>query len=386
MAIVCWSLVFLDSPSAVEKHEELLLTDLADASQIVFFLLAALAVVEVINVHNGFALISKLVRTSSKKKLLFIFTLFTFFLSAILDNLTSTIVMISILQKIALDKNDRWIIGGAIVIAANAGGAWSPIGDVTTTMLWIGGQLSSFGMIRQLFLPSLAACAAACAILSCSLKGAIPAVAKEKNEEPDEPLSLLFLFLGIGALLFVPVFKMATGLPPFMGILLSLSILWIVTDLLHGTKKDSEHLRFPRIFAQIDLSSILFFLGILLAVAALRSGGLLTALASWFDVVLGDVTLIAIFIGLSSAVIDNVPLVAAAMGMYDLTVYPIDSYFWQLIAYCAGTGGSILVIGSAAGIVFMGMEEIDFFGYLRRISLAALVGYFVGVAVYMILT
>lgn len=383
-AVICWSIVFITNNGEINQLGPFC-EELANISQVVFFLLGALAVVEIINVHNGFKILSDCVLLRSKRSLLWLVTLITFFLSSILDNLTTTVVMLSILRKIIVDENDRWVIGGAVVIAANAGGAWTPIGDVTTTMLWIGGQLTTISMVKELFFPSIICSAVSCTLLMPLLKGKLPPKDPTIVEQKVDPIGWLLFFLGLGLLVFVPIFKLLTGLPPFMGILLALSVLWLVTDICHRSHTDREQLKVPHVLSQIDLSGILFFLGILLAVSALHSSGLLTSLAHWLDSAVGNTTLIALFIGLASAVIDNVPLVAAAMGMYDVSVYPTDSAFWQLIAYCAGTGGSILIVGSAAGIVFMGMEGVNFVWYLRRISLAALIGYLAGAASYIYL-
>lgn len=383
-AVICWSIVFITNKGEINQLGPFC-EELANISQVVFFLLGALAVVEIISVHNGFKILSDCVQLRSKRSLLWLVTLITFFLSSILDNLTTTVVMLSLLRKIIVDENDRWVIGGAVVIAANAGGAWTPIGDVTTTMLWIGGQLTTISMVKELFFPSLVCSAVSCTMLMPLLKGNLPPKAPSVVDQKIDPISWLLFFLGLGLLVFVPIFKLLTGLPPFMGILLALSILWLVTDIYHRSEPDSEHLKVPHVLSKIDLSGILFFLGILLAVSALHASGLLTSLAYWLDSAVGNTTLIALFIGLASAVIDNVPLVAASMGMYDVSVYPTDSSFWQLIAYCAGTGGSILIVGSAAGIVFMGMEGVNFVWYVRRISLAALVGYLAGAASYIYL-
>ena len=303
------------------------------------------------------------------------------FLSSVLDNLTTTIVMVSLIRKVIQDREDRWTIGSAIVIAANAGGAWTPIGDVTTTMLWIGGQLSTGNIISSLFFPSIACMILALIPLQFFLKGEVQhQLAKQKTETH----ALLVLILGISVLVSVPVFKYLTGLPPFMGILFGLGILWIVTDFLHRDYPERHNLRVVEIMKRIDLPSVVFFLGILLAVGALHEVGILGDLANFLDMTLKSPILIATVIGLLSAVVDNVPLVAAAMGMYDLASYPMDSPFWEMIAYAAGTGGSLLIIGSAAGVVFMGIEKVSFFFYLKRVTLSAAVGYFGGITVYLL--
>lgn len=384
MGIICWIIQFAHSGSECDGTTHCLMEHVANISQIVFFLLGALAIVELISVHKGFAIISDAIRLRSRRKLLWTVGLLAFFLSSILDNLTTTIVMITLLTKL-IDKGEtRLLIGGAVVIAANAGGAWTPIGDVTTTMLWIGGQITSWSTIRDLFLPSFISLIAALVLLSIPLKGKF-----DKNEihihSPQmEPKGEIIFFLGIGVLMFVPVFKMLTGLPPFMGVLFGLGILWLVSDLLHRKHDDRAHLRMPSVLSKIDFSSLLFFLGILLAINALDTAGILSNWAHWLDKHLSQPAYIATFIGLASAVVDNVPLVAASMGMYTLAQFPVDHSFWQLIAFCAGTGGSILIIGSAAGVMFMGLEKVDFFWYFKRITLPALISYFVGIAVYML--
>lgn len=385
MAVICWIIQFAD-PSVPQKVDTThLIGHLGNISQIVFFLLGALTVVEIINAHKGFAIVSDAVRTSNKRKLLWIIGLITFFLSAVLDNLTTTIVMISLIQKLIDDRNDRMLIGGAVVIAANAGGAWTPIGDVTTTMLWIGGQISTWAIMRDLFIPSIVCLLAALIYITLTFGGDFKEENFHRPVEHLEPWGGFVFFLGIFSLIFVPIFKLLTGLPPFMAILFSLSALWIITDLVHVGYRDREHLRVPTVLGTIDISSILFFLGILLAIGSLESAGILTKLALWLDNNIGNTTLIATLIGIASAVVDNVPLVAAAMGMYSLEQYPPDSKFWQLIAYCAGTGGSMLVIGSAAGIVFMAMEKVNFVWYLKKIAVPAAIGYFAGIGTYILL-
>jgi Na+/H+ antiporter NhaD/arsenite permease-like protein len=354
-------------------------------SQIVFFLLGALAIVAVIDSHNGFALVANMIKIHSKRKLLWVIGFLAFFLSAILDNLTTTIVMVTLLAGLMERTTDRLIIGGGVVIAANAGGVWTPIGDVTTTMLWIGGQISTVAIVRDLFIPSLVAMMASLAILSLCLKGKFPLADMHKVNSHIEPMGKLVFFLGIGILIFVPIFKILTGLPPFMGILFGLGLLWLVTDVIHAKYAGREHLRVPRILSKVEFTGLLFFLGILLAIDALDSAGILKQLAGWLNEHLPSTTMLAALIGLASAVVDNVPLVAATMGMYPLDQFPIDHPFWQKIAYAAGTGGSILIIGSAAGVVYMALEKVDFLWYLKKISFAALIGFFAGLGAYLLL-
>lgn len=381
MAILCWFLQFINMAESKESNLSYLSEHLANISQVIFFLFCALIIVEIINAHKGFVLISRNIHIHSKRKLLWAVALITFFLSSVLDNLTTTIIMVSLLRKLTEPGDDRLLIGGAVVIAANAGGAWTPIGDVTTTMLWIGGQISTLEVMKTLFFPSLACLFAAIAMLSLKLKGRFYRVEDEETET-IEPMGITVFWLGIASLVFVPALKITTGLPPFMGIIFGLGFMWLFTDLVHSRYEDRNHLQVPQIMARIDASGVLFFLGILLAIDALHTAGLLDELAKWMSESIGNIEIIAIAIGLVSAIVDNVPLVAAAMGMYDLSHYPKDSSFWNLIAYCAGTGGSILIIGSAAGVAFMGLEKVQFLWYVRRIGLAALVGYFAGIGVF----
>lgn len=383
IAIVCWILQFINKIETHENNLDYLAEHLVNISQVVFFLLGALTIVEIISAHKGFQVISNAIRVRSKKKLLWAIGLMSFFLSSVLDNLTTTIIMVTLIRKLTDKGEDRLLLGGAVVIAANAGGAWTPIGDVTTTMLWIGGQVSTIAVMKSLFVPSIVCLIASISILSMSLKGNFPPLLNNKiNENDNEPMGKAVFWLGIASLIFVPLFKITTGLPPFMGIIFGLAILWLFTDVVHSRHHDREHLRVPHIMTRIDISGVLFFLGILLCIDALHTAGLLDDLSKWMNRTIVNSDTIAITLGLISAIVDNVPLVAAAMGMYELSQYPLDSSFWNLIAYCAGTGGSILVIGSAAGVAFMGLEHVQFFWYMRRIGFAALIGYFAGVGVF----
>lgn len=384
MAIFCWVLQFTSAALPKETNLNFFGHHLANISQVVFFLLGALTIVEIISVHQGFDVITDLIHSRSKRKLLWIFGLLSFFLSAILDNLTTTVVMITLLKKMLDEGNDKLIIGGGVVIAANAGGAWTPIGDVTTTMLWIGGQLSTLSIMRALFIPSLVCLIVAFLFLSFMISGTFEEKKIHLEEKESKPMSKFVFYLGVGLLAFVPIFKILTGLPPFMGMLFGLSAMWLITDVVHYKYDDREHLRVPAVLTRIDLSGTLFFLGILLCIDALDTAGLLRKVALFLDTTIGNTTLIATAIGFASAVVDNVPLVAATMGMYDLSRYPQDHTMWQLIAYCAGTGGSILLIGSAAGVVFMGMEKVDFFWYVKKISLPAILGYLAGILIYLV--
>jgi Na+/H+ antiporter NhaD/arsenite permease-like protein len=385
MGTVLWILQFENVAGSKEEHLQCLCEHFSGVSQIIVFLLCALIIVEIINAHQGFKIFTSWFQLRSKKMMLWSFSVVTFFLSSILDNLTTTIVMVSILQKMVPDKKERLIIGGAIVIAANAGGVWTPIGDITTTMLWIGERISSEKTIIDLFLPSFVSLVAALLCMTPMLKGEFVRDDVSPESLKMEPLSLFILALGMGALVFVPIFKYLTGMPPFMGILFGLSVLWLITELLHRNKEHREYLRVTNVLSKVDISGPLFFLGILLAVNALETAGILTSLAASINQAVPNTNIIATMIGLASAVVDNIPLVLATMGMYDLTQYPMDSSFWQLIAYCAGTGGSILIIGSAAGVVFMGMEKVDFFSYMKKVSFPATVGYFAGIGIYLLL-
>lgn len=386
--VLCWSVYILFSPDKDFVNAELS-HHLGELSGILFFLLGAMTIVELIDAHDGFDIITKRITQTDKRKLLWTIAFITFFLSAILDNLTTTIVIISLLRKLIKDDKDRLFFAGIVVVAANAGGAWSPIGDVTTTMLWIGGQVTAANIVIKLILPSLMCIAVPLVYLSFKLKGKITRPAPEANPD-NQALSQaqqsIVFFSGVIILVLVPVFKTVTHLPPYMGILIGLGILWIITEIMHGKKEDVDKRNLSVVHAlrKIDTASILFFLGILVSIAALQSIGTLTELAGWLTATLHNVNTIVISIGLLSAIIDNVPLVAAAQGMYDLNQYPTDHYFWEFLALCTGTGGSALIIGSAAGVAAMGMEKISFIWYLRNISLLALLGYFAGVITYIL--
>jgi NhaD family Na+/H+ antiporter len=359
-------------------------------AQIIFFLMGAMTIVEVVDAHNGFEVITKRIRTANLASLMWLVGFVTFFLSALLDNLTTTIVMISLVRKLLAKHEDRLFFAGIIVIAANSGGAWSPIGDVTTTMLWIGGQISTLGIMQSVFLPALMSLAVPLAATAYVLRGRLVEAPKVKEGSHSDLTTEfernLMFFLGIGILVAVPVFKTVTHLPPFMGILFGLGILWLVGDLVHRHKEDEFKHRFTLIHAlsRIDMSSIVFFLGILLAVATLEHTHILSSLAQWLDQHIGRQDIIVLIIGLVSAIVDNVPLVAASMGMYSLAQFPMDHFLWEFLAYCAGTGGSILIIGSAAGVAAMGLEKIHFFWYVKKISWLALIGYFAGAATYLV--
>ena len=392
--VLVWTLFVI---SGADQHfiEEQLLHHLSEISSILFFLLGAMTIVELVDAHEGFSIITDKITTKNRVKLLWIVSVLTFFFSAALDNLTTTIVMVSLLRKLIDDKYERWFFAGIVVVAANAGGAWSPIGDVTTTMLWIGGQLTTMTIIKTLIVPSIVAMMVPLTVLSFTMKGEIVRPVEFGNEDDSDPTtafeSNLIFFLGVAGLLFVPVFKTLTHLPPFMGMMLSLGVLWLVTEIIHRSKNkaDKSQLSVIGVLRKIDTASVLFFLGILLAVAGLQSAGHLAVMAQnlneWFG---GDIYAINIVIGLLSAIVDNVPLVAGSMGMYEITSvgnFAQDGVFWQFLAFCAGTGGSALIIGSAAGVAAMGLEKIDFVWYLKKISILALLGYFAGAGTYILM-
>ncbi len=366
-------------------HE--LIEHLGDIAEILFYLMGAMTVVELIDTYQGFSIITDHIKTTNKVKLLWVLSFITFFFSAILDNLTTAIVMVTLLRKLIPDKHDRWFFGGMVILAANSGGAWSPIGDVTTIMLWVAGKVSTGAVMLHAFIPSLVSMIIPLIVVSFVERGEIDASQRPKeNKDVNVPTwqrNLIF-FMGVGALVFVPVFKILTHLKPYMGIMLGLSILWITTEILHKTSQD-ENRRYTisGVLTRIDLPTILFFLGILLAVAGLQSAGHLAMLAVGMDSLFhGNYYLVDTVIGMLSSIVDNVPLVAGVMGMYE---FPIDHTLWVYLSYCAGTGGSLLIIGSAAGVAVMGMEKIDFVWYLKKITPYALLGYLVGAGVYVLM-
>ena len=419
-AVLAWTLLVLGADSILPMLQggsagdnthhvvEELRHHLGEISEILFFLLGAMTIVELVDAHEGFKVITDRIRTSKRVYLLWLVGFITFFLSAVLDNLTTTIVMVSLLRKLIDDRQERWFYAGIVVIAANAGGAWSPIGDVTTTMLWIGNQISASGIVANLFIPSLVCLLVPLILLSFKLKGDATrpqeAEPEESRRDPTTPFERNLVFsLGLGALLFVPVFKTVTHLPPYMGILFGLGVLWVVTEVIHRGKNDEDKhpLSVVGVLRRVDTTSVLFFLGILLAVSSLATAGHLTQVATYLKDGLGNVYAINIAVGLLSSVVDNVPLVAGAMKMYPLvgpdmlaaagsesgwlSNFVVDGTFWEMLAYCAGTGGSCLIIGSAAGVAAMGMEKINFIWYLKKISLLALLGYLAGAMTYIAL-
>jgi len=420
IASIMWGVWALFESDKIGIINSELSHELASVSQILFFLLGAMTIVEIIDAHQGFKIITNRIKTKDAKKLLWIIAFISFFLSALLDNLTTAIVMVSLLRKLVHDKEQRMFFAGIVIIAANAGGAWSPIGDVTTTMLWIGGQISSVNIIKTLIIPSIICLLVPLIIVGFKLKGEVKRDNYDYDKaEKEEKVkgSLLILILGVAGLLFVPVFKTMTHLPPYLGMLFSLAVVWIASELLHIDKEEEEKKQYSAIHAlsKIDTSSVLFFLGILLAIGVLQGIGTLSNLASLMDSTIGNKDVIAVAIGLLSAVVDNVPIVAATMKMYPLatevinadafnyavanpelvhsgsfvfnnaTYYLHDAKLWEFIAHAAGTGGSCLIIGSAAGVAVMGMEKIDFIWYIKKISWLALIGYIAGAIAYMAL-
>lgn len=419
--VICWTLFALSTPQdsllksaefsrflevlKLELHEKFLALNqeelfrhfvvselshhLASIAEILFFLMGAMTIVELVDAHHGFRFITDRIKTKNVKTLLWIICWVTFFLSSVLDNLTTSIVMVSLIRKLIPQKDMRLFFAGMVVIAANAGGAWTPIGDVTTTMLWIGGQISTISIMKAVFLPSVICILAPLIYLSFTLKGELG----EPSQDNNNPLKgaikggKLMLILGVGALVSVPIFKTFTHLPPYLGMLGGLGILWVVSELIHPELEEAVKKNFTAAgaLARIDVPSVLFFLGILLAVGALESMLTLHNLAESLAHALGDNRIIITLIGMFSAIVDNVPLVAASMGMYSMDVYPQDHLIWEYLAYCAGTGGSILIIGSAAGVAVMGMEKVDFIWYTKKVSFIALIGYFAGAITYLIM-
>ena len=387
IGVLTWTIFILLGDSDIHHVGEQLNENLAETAQTLFFLFAAMTIVEIVDRHNGFKIITDRITATNKVKLLWIISFLAFFMSAVLDNLTTTIVILSLLRKLIKDQHTRWTYASIVVIAANAGGACSPIGDVTTIMLWIGGQITAGKIITGIIIPSLVSMLVPLVILSFTLKGEIIRPAESKEAEsittPGEQMALLIL--GVGLLLFVPVFKTITHLPPYMGMLLGLGVMWMVTELMHKKKSNEikKRLSVVNILKNVETPTIFFFLGILTAVGALGAAGQLSKLSEWLrDVTGGNIYVIDTVIGVLSSIIDNVPLVAASMKMYviDPSVldFAVDGTFWHMLAYCAGTGGSILIIGSAAGVAAMGLEKIDFIWYLKHISWLALVGYLAG--------
>lgn len=388
-AAVCWSIYALMTEDGHEAVEYLT-GHLGEVSGILFFLMGAMTIVELIDAHDGFYIITSRIKTTNKRKLVWLIAFITFFLSAVLDNLTTTIVLVSLLRKIIAEKEERLMFSALVVISANAGGAWSPIGDVTTTMLWIGGQITPGSIIVQAILPSLVSMLIPAALISWKMKGEIKVPGNvEKlsvNFNTNAFQRNLVFGLGVCSLLFVPVFKTVTHLPPYMGILFGLGAMWIITELIHSERDEHDKgvLSVNHALRKIDTPSVLFFLGILLSIGALQATGVLSSLASLMNEKIGNITVITLNIGLLSSIVDNVPLVAAAQGMYPMEQFPTGHYFWEFLAYCAGTGGSTLIIGSAAGVAAMGIEKIEFIWYLKKVSWIVIAGYFAGAAVFIL--
>jgi Na+/H+ antiporter NhaD/arsenite permease-like protein len=413
LAVILWTAYIFYAPMLGEfsglPHEAILekiigeegkiILNLGDISQILFFLLGAMTIVELVDVHGGFSIITNRITTKKKRQLLWILAAVTFVLSAILDNLTTAIVMTMLLRKLVSNPKDRWIFAGIIILSANSGGAFSPIGDVTTIMLWVRGFVTTSHLIPELIFPSIISVVIPVALASRWLKGEVSADITTSTVEHGHPAAELIskvekriiFILGVGSLIFVPIFKSITHLPPFIGVFLGLGILWVYTEILYHRKKhieESRKARITHILSRIDVPTILFFLGILLAVAVLRETGILASFAQVLDDKVGNYYVINIIIGLLSSIVDNVPLVAGAMGMYAIdptsAFFMQDGIFWIFLAYCAGVGGSILIIGSAAGVVVMGLEKINFIWYMKKISLIALIGYLTGALIYIL--
>ena len=394
MAVVCWTLYYIGFGASSEVVQTFTRT-LGETSEILFFLLGAMVIVEVVDTNGGFDFVRERLRSKTKRSLLWKLVFMTFFLSAVLDNMTTAIVMIMVLNKLVEDGRDKLLYSSVVILAANSGGAFSPIGDVTTIMLWVKGNISTFGVVKSLLIPSLVSVVVPSLILGKMLKGELhipdrPAdCCKGKTNLDTTPVERWTVFVvGVGGLLFVPVFRFLTELPPFMGILLVLSLLWIITEFMfkQDKYKDIPQHRLPDVSAllhKIDISTILFFLGILTAVSALAETGALKSLGAFLDGAFdGNPYIVTTIIGFFSAVVDNVPLVASCMGMYDLATYGMDNDFWLLLAYCAGIGGSMLIIGSAAGVVVMGLQKISFGWYLKHFCWIACIGYLSGILAF----
>lgn len=399
LAAIIWAVYALLGPGISSEN---LIEHLGDTSEILFFLLGAMTIVEIVDKHDGFSIITNKITTTNKRKLLWIIGILTFFMSSVLDNLTTSIVMCALLRKLIADQKTRWFFCGMVILGANAGGAWSPIGDVTTIMLWIGGQVTAGKIIMETFIPALVSIVVPLIAISMTMKGEV-----ERPEHVEEggvykvthKQSLLTLIMGVGLLLFVPIFKTITHLPPYLGVLFGLGVMWVTTEIMHrNSPANYSKLSVSTIIQKVDVPSVLFFLGILMAVQCLNEAGHLKLLSQALDENVGNIYAINLIIGVLSSVIDNVPLVAASMGMYpiadaaqlladpSLHHFATDGAFWEGLAYCAGTGGSLLIIGSAAGVAVMGMEKIDFIWYLKKISLWALVGYLSGAGVFYLMS
>ena len=391
-----WAIFALSHVMPAEAISEHLIENLGETAEIVFFLLGAMTIVTLIEDYQGFRVITDKITTTDKKKLLWTLSILTFFLSALLDNMTTAIVMVALLRKLIADQKERWLYAGMVILAANAGGAWSPIGDVTTIMLWIGGQVTTVNIIVKTIVASFVCMVVPVVILNLTLKGEIVRP-KEDTSGIEVPAHLrrLVLIMGVCALIFVPIFKTITHLPPYLGMLMGLAVLWVTTEII-SRKYEKEGHKLPTAVStleHVDTPTILFFLGLLMAVSCLKVAGILGSLAGGLNEAFGTTApgffFIDLIIGVLSSVVDNVPLVAAAMGMYPITgtevIFEVNHPFWEFLAYCAGTGGSLLIIGSAAGVAVMGMEKIDFIWYVKKITLLALAGYIVGALVFVLM-
>ncbi|MEM9836556.1 MAG: sodium:proton antiporter NhaD [Bacteroidota bacterium] len=418
MGALCWALISIGfhyyGLSVIDTHEHIftmggdhghdaeegfvnaLLHHLGKTAEILIFLIGAMTIVEIVDLHRGFDILKSWIKTRSKKRLLWIVGILGFILSAIIDNLTATIVLVTLLRKLVPDREQRiWYIA-LIVIAANAGGAWSPIGDVTTTMLWIGNRVSTLGLVEYLIIPSLVCFIVPFFIASMMqpFKGEIDLPAASETEDNRLLSSKTMLFLGLGMIVFVPIFKTITHLPPYVGMMLSLGVVWLVSEYIHPEEDFTEERKAAysphKALSRIEMSSILFFLGILMAVAALETivvgdVGALRAVAEQLRAAIPNLDVVVIILGFLSAIIDNVPLVAASMGMFDMATFPADDKLWHFIAYSAGTGGSMLIIGSAAGVAAMGMERIDFIWYFKKIAWLAAAGFIAGALTFLLI-
>ena len=387
--VLCW-MIYLISSGGKSIVLGQLSGAISELSAILFFLMSAMAIVELIDAHDGFEIISGRINFANKRQLLWIISLLTYFISPVIDNLTTSIVMVALMRKFIQDPGDRFIFSGMIIIAANAGGVWSPIGDVTTTMLWIGGQISSFNIVYNLFLPGLVSLLVPLTIISFRVidrsgNKVVAEVIEKKATVLSRDQYIVFIS-GFLIMILVPVFKIVTGLPPYMGMLIGLGILWVITEIIHGKKNEQEKhvLSVAYALQKIDTPSILFFLGILLSISSLQASGILKDLAYLVKSNLANENIIIVAIGLLSSIIDNVPLVAASQGMYSLSQYPVDHHLWIFLAYCTGAGGSLLLIGSAAGVAVMGMEKITFCWYLKNITMLAFLGFIGGILVYLL--
>jgi len=376
---ICWVLYFLGGSHSMADKLSYLSGHLSDVSQILFFLLGAMTLVEIIDSHKGFRLIVSIIRTQNKRQLFLFVSFVSFFLSAVLDNLTTTILMISILRKIIPDSHDRVLPNCMVVVAANAGGIWTPIGDVTTTMLWIDHRISTFRVIQALFFPSLISMIIPLLYFLPKLRGKYVSKDVAHGKEAFEPYGNFVFICGMGALMSVPLIKWLTGMPPFMGMIIALSALWLLTDIIHSREESRSHLRVSFILKKVDVSTVLFFLGILLAIDALEAIGILRSITSGLYQITNSPLLIATIIGILSACVDNVPLVAASIRMYNVDMYPMDAPFWLFIAFTSGFGGSLLSIGSSAGVALMGLEKVSFLRYFQVTFLAAFLGYCAGI-------